>query len=66
MDGDFDDEGQPAKKISPRAGVIGRVSEERLRELMFHTDLSAEIQNTLPVLTPIILKKIEAIPSRRI
>jgi len=66
VDGDFEVEGQPAKNVSYRAGAASRASEERLRELMIHTDLVAEIHHTLRVLTPVILKKVEAIPSRRI
>ena len=66
MDGGFEVEGQPAKNVIYRAGVVGRAGEEQIRELMIHTDLVAEIHNTLRVLTPLILEKVEAIPSRRI
>ena len=66
VDGGFEVEGQPAKNVSYRAGVVGRAREEQIRELMIHADLVAEIHNTLRVLTPLILEKVEAIPSRRI
>ena len=66
MDGGFEVEGQPAKNVSYRAGLVGQAREEQIRELMIHTDLVAEIHNTLRVLTPLIREKVEAIPSRRI
>ena len=66
MDGGFEVDGQPAKNINFRARTVGLASEEQIRELMIHTDWVAEIHYTLRVLTPVILKKVEAIPSRRI
>lgn len=59
VNGDFGAEGEPAKNVTYKAKVYSKANEEEIRELMKHTDTVAEIQNTLRVLTPIELIKIE-------
>ncbi|MGE5625487.1 MAG: OsmC family protein [Bacillota bacterium] len=44
---EFGGPGEPAKSLSYRASVAARSPEEKIRELMPHTDKVAEIQNTL-------------------
>jgi uncharacterized OsmC-like protein len=61
VDGDFDAEGAPADNIAYRAKAVADASEEDIRALMKHTDTVAEIQNTLRVGRPVILKEMEAI-----
>ncbi len=55
--GDFGAEGEPAKNVTYRARVTAYASEEQIRELMWHTDKVAEIQNTLRVQTPVTLSQ---------
>jgi organic hydroperoxide reductase OsmC/OhrA len=61
VDGDFGSVGEPARNISYRARVTAQASQEAIQALMKHTDQVAEIQNTLRVVTPVVLKEIEAI-----
>ena len=61
VDGDFGGVGEPAQNVSYRARVTVQASREAIQALMKHTDQVAEIQNTLRVGTPVILKEIEAI-----
>jgi len=61
VDGDFGGVGEPAQNVSYRARVTAQASREAIQALMKHTDQVAEIQNTLRVGTPVILKEIEAI-----
>jgi uncharacterized OsmC-like protein len=53
VDGDFEAEGKPASNIVYRAKVSTNASQEEIRELLRHTDIVAEIQNTLRVGTPV-------------
>ena len=53
VEGNFYEEGKPARNVTYRAKVIGEASKEALRELVKYTDKVAEIQNTLRVETPI-------------
>jgi hypothetical protein len=46
--------------------VVSRTSGEEIQELMSQTAPIGEIQNTLGLFTPFILKKVEAIGSQRI
>lgn len=59
VEGDFGAEGEPAKKVTYRAGVTAKASEEEVRDLMEYTDRVAEIQNTLRVETPVALSHLE-------
>ena len=61
VDGDFGEEGEPAKNVTYRAKVFSQASEEEIREMMKFTDTVAEIQNTLRIETPIVLAQIEAV-----
>ena len=47
VSGDFEAEGKPASNVVYRAKIKADASEEKIRELMFHTDAVAEIQNSL-------------------
>lgn len=44
---EFGEPGMPASRVFYRAMVAARASEERIRELILHTDQVAEIHNTL-------------------
>ena len=59
VNGDFGAEGEPAKNVTYRAKVFAPASEEEIRELMTFTDTVAEIQNTLRLGTPVVLRQIE-------
>ena len=61
VDGDFVGVGDPAQNVSYRARVTARANQEAIQALMAHTDQVAEIQNTLRVVTPVVLNQIEAI-----
>jgi len=61
VEGDFGAEGEPARNVTYRAKVKAQASEAEIRELMYHTDRVAEIQNTLRVETPILLNGIEIV-----
>lgn len=47
VNGDFGAEGEPAKNVTYKAKVHAKGTEEEIRALMQHTDIVAEIQNTL-------------------
>ena len=59
--GDFDAPGESGKNIYYEARVIADARNEDIEELMSNTDKVAEIHNTLRVLTPVTLTRIEAI-----
>jgi len=61
VEGDFDAEGESAKKVQYRAKVAAQASSEAIRALMLHTDKVAEIQNTVRVAIPVVLSDIEAV-----
>jgi organic hydroperoxide reductase OsmC/OhrA len=61
VNGDFGGVGEPASNVSYRAKVMARADQEAIRVLMMHTDLVAEIQNTLRSITPVTLVQAEAI-----
>ncbi|MGE5223567.1 MAG: OsmC family protein [Omnitrophica WOR_2 bacterium] len=61
VNGDFAGIGEPARNVSYHARVTAQASQEAIQALMAHTDQVAEIQNTLRVVTPVVLEKIEAI-----
>lgn len=56
VEGDFEAPGRPASSIVYRAKVDADATEEKIRELMVHTDSVAEIQNTLRLGTPVRLE----------
>lgn len=61
VDGEFGAEGEPAKNVTYQAKVFAQGNEEQIRELMKFTDTVAEIQNTLRIETPVILREIEVV-----
>ena len=61
VNGDFGAEGEPASNVGYRVKVTAPASEEALFDLMRHTDSVVEIQNTLRVGTPVVLRQIEAV-----
>lgn len=56
VEGDFEAPGQPASNLLYRAHVRADASEDKIRELMLHTDIMAEIHKTLRVGTPVKLE----------
>jgi uncharacterized OsmC-like protein len=54
--GDFEAEGKPASNIAYRVKIKANASQEKIHELVVHTDTVAEIQNTLRVGTPVRLE----------
>jgi uncharacterized OsmC-like protein len=54
--GDFEAEGKPASNIVYRAKIKANASNDEIRELMSHTDLVAEIQNTVRAGIPVKLE----------
>ena len=59
--GDFDAPGEPGKDMRYEARVIADAAKEDIEALMRDTDGVAEIHNTLRVLTPVTLNRVEAI-----
>ena len=53
VDGSFGDIGGPAQDVRYEVTVQSPESEERVRNLLYHTDTVAEVQNTLRRSTPI-------------
>lgn len=54
--GDFEAEGKPASNIVYRAEIKANASNDEIRELMRHTDVVAEIQNTVRAGIPVKLE----------
>ena len=61
VNGDFGGEGEPAKNVMYQAKVFADASEDEIDELMKFTDAVAEIQNTLRVGIPVMLRQVEAV-----
>lgn len=61
VEGEFGGEGEPARNVTYSARVTAEAPEDAIRELMVHTDRVAEIQNTVRLGNPVVLKKIEAV-----
>ncbi|SRR5258706_8596689 len=61
VSGNFGAEGEPAKNVTYQAKVHAHATEEEIRTLMKHTDIVAEIQNTLRSITPVNLDRIEIV-----
>jgi organic hydroperoxide reductase OsmC/OhrA len=59
VEGEFGGEGEPAQDLVYRAKVAAVGNEEAIREMMWHTDKVAEIQNTLRVGRPVKLIQVE-------
>ena len=64
VDGEFGGTGEPAQNVTYRARVTAQAREEDILALMRHTDWVAEIQNTLRVITPVVLSEVEAVSIR--
>jgi uncharacterized OsmC-like protein len=47
VDGQFGADGEPGYNFEYKANVVANVSDEKIRELLEHTDKVAEIHNTL-------------------
>lgn len=60
VSGEFGGEGEGARNISYRASVVADAPENKILELMRHTDSVAEIHNTLRASTPVALTHCEA------
>lgn len=60
VNGNFDAEGESAKRVTYRATVAAQANEDEIRELMKFTDTVAEVQNTLRIVTPVVLTEMEA------
>jgi uncharacterized OsmC-like protein len=58
--GEFSGEGSGASNVSYSASVEAKASREQILDLMRHTDLVAEIQNTLRRSSPVILADCDA------
>jgi len=54
--GDFEAEGKPASNIFYRAKIKANASNDEIRELMSHTDVVAEVQNTVRAGIPVKLE----------
>ncbi len=61
VEGEFGDEGVPARNVVYRARVVAAASEDEIRTLMRVTDHQAEIQNSLRVETPVVLDSIQVV-----
>lgn len=61
VDGEFGGDGEPGREITYRARVVARASEDAIIALMRHTDMVAEIQNTLRLGVPVTLALAEAV-----
>jgi uncharacterized OsmC-like protein len=59
--GEFGAEGESARNVAYGAKVWARAPEQTIRELMMHTDRTAEVQNTLRSGVPIQLTRTEAV-----
>ena len=59
VEGDFGAEGAPAQNVGYTAKIKSKASDEEIRALVQHTDMVAEIQNTLRVVTPVTLRDVE-------
>jgi uncharacterized OsmC-like protein len=61
VEGEFGDDGVPARNVVYRARVVAAASEDEIRTLMRVTDHMAEIQNSLRVETPVVLDSIQVV-----
>ena len=61
VDGDFGAEGEPARNVTYRAKVTAQAREEEIQSMMHLVDTVAEIQNTLRVVTPVVLSQVEVV-----
>ena len=61
VDGDFGAEGEPAKNVVYRARVAAQASDEEIQEMLRFVDTVAEIQNTLRVITPVKLDRMDVL-----
>ena len=64
VDGNFDAPGVPGTNVTYRAKVIAQANEADIEKLMMITDTVAEIQNTLRMETPVVLREVQAISRR--
>ena len=61
VNGDFGAEGEPAQNVTYDARVFAQASEDEILDLMKFTDTVTEIQNTLRIETPVILRQLEVV-----
>jgi len=64
VEGDFGAAGEPARHVSYNAKVTAQASESEIKELLYHSDTVAEIQNTLRIGTSIKQSRFEALSVR--
>lgn len=63
VSGQFGSRGEPAEKITYRASVKAKGSEDEVLRLMRDTDSVAEIHNTLRRATPVVLTECHVVPA---
>ena len=61
VDGAFGAEGEPAKNVTYRAKVAAQATEQEIQDMLRFVDTVAEIQNTLRVVTPVMLSQVEVV-----
>jgi uncharacterized OsmC-like protein len=59
VDGEFGGRGDPATNVNLDVRISADASEDEIRGLLHLTDTVAEIQNTMRISTPVILRKTE-------
>jgi uncharacterized OsmC-like protein len=64
VEGEFGAPGEPAQNVHYRVRVTSSAPEEEIRRLLAHTDVIAEIHNTVRAITPVSLQEIEVIAAR--
>ena len=61
VEGDFGGKGEPTTLVNYDVKISANADEEKIRELLKHTDTVAEIQNTLRISIPVNLRNIEIV-----
>ena len=59
VDGEFGGRGDPAKNVSFDVKISADATEDKIKELLHLTDTVAEIQNTMRIAVPVILRDTE-------
>jgi uncharacterized OsmC-like protein len=59
VEGNFGAKGEPTTLVNYDVKISANADEEKIRELLIHTDKVAEIQNTLRISIPVNLRNIE-------
>jgi uncharacterized OsmC-like protein len=61
VEGEFGAEGEPAKNLSYKTKITAQAGEVQIREMINRADQMAEIQNTLRLGIPVVLRSVEII-----